>query len=97
MKQSIFENELDPIMTDEQEVELKNFYELIHKDLDKDILIFQRLIEDNNDEFLLSDFTEEMKQDIESLEFSETYILNKDFMKNPRKPTLDYSNILERH
>ncbi|MCG2544241.1 hypothetical protein [Staphylococcus sp. RIT622] len=97
MKQSIFENELDPIMTDEQEVELKNFYELIHKDLDKDILIFQRLIEDNNDEFLLSDFTEEMKQDIESLEFAETYILNKDFMKNPRKPTLDYSNILERH
>lgn len=97
MKKSIFENKLDPILEEDQEVELNHCYELIHKDLDNDVLIFERLIDDNNKEFLLSDFTEEMKEDIEKLEFGETYILNRDFMKNPRRPSLEYSDILEKH
>ena len=32
MKKSIFENKLDPILEEDQEVELNHCYELIHKD-----------------------------------------------------------------
>ncbi|POA06087.1 hypothetical protein [Staphylococcus caprae] len=96
MRNSNFESDLDPILTDENEVELKYLYELIHKDLEKNILIFERLIDDNNEEYLVSDFTEEMKYDIAELELGESYIISKGLMENPRKPTIDYASILER-
>ncbi|MCG1301877.1 hypothetical protein K4T46_11785 [Staphylococcus epidermidis] len=85
MRNLNYENELDPIVNDE-ETNLEDFYELIFKDKSKKELVFKNLV---SNDYLLSEVTEDILEDIENTEFGETYILNKEFMKNPRKPSIE--------
>lgn len=85
MRNLNYENELDPIVNDE-ETNLEDFYELIFKDKSKKELVFKNLV---SNDYLLSEVTEDILKDIENTEFGETYILNKEFMKNPRKPSIE--------
>ena len=85
MRNLNYENELDPIVNDE-ETNLEDFYELIFKDKSKKELVFKNFV---SNDYLLSEVTEDILEDIENTEFGETYILNKEFMKNPRKPSIE--------
>lgn len=85
MRNLNYENELDPIVN-EEETNLEDFYELIFKDMSKKELVFKNLV---SNDYLLSEVTEDILEDIENTEFGETYILNKEFMKNPRKPSIE--------
>ncbi len=85
MRNLNYENDLDPIVNDE-ETNLEDFYELIFKDKSKKELVFKNLV---SNDYLLSEVTEDILEDIENTEFGETYILNKEFMKNPRKPSIE--------
>ena len=85
MRNLNYENELDPILN-EEETNLEDFYELIFKDMSKKELVFKNLV---SNDYLLSEVTEDILEDIENTEFGETYILNKEFMKNPRKPSIE--------
>ncbi|MBT2888990.1 hypothetical protein [Staphylococcus epidermidis] len=85
MRNLNYENELDPIVN-EEETNLEDFYELIFKDKSKKELVFKNLV---SNDYLLSEVTEDILEDIENTEFGETYILNKEFMKNPRKPSIE--------
>lgn len=85
MRNLNYENELDPIVN-EEETNLEDFYELIFKDKSKKELVFKNLV---SNDYLLSEVTEDILEDIENTEFGDTYILNKEFMKNPRKPSIE--------
>ena len=85
MRNLNYENELDPIVN-EEETNLEDFYELIFKDKSKKELVFKNLV---SNDYLLSEVTEDMLEDIENTEFGETYIINKEFMKKPRKPSIE--------
>lgn len=85
MRNLNYENELDPIVN-EEETNLEDFYELIFKDKSKKELVFKNIV---SNDYLLSEVTEDILEDIEITEFGETYIINKEFMKNPRKPSIE--------
>lgn len=85
MRNLNYENELDPIVN-EEETNLEDFYELIFKDKSKKELVFKNLV---SNDYLLSEVTEDILEDIENTEFGETYIINKEFMKNSRKPSIE--------
>ena len=85
MRNLNYENELDPIVN-EEETNLEDFYELIFKDKSKKELVFKNLV---SNDYLLSEVTEDILEDIENIEFGETYIINKEFMKKPRKPSIE--------
>lgn len=86
MRKLNYENELDPIINEDAETSLEDFYELIFKDKSKKELVFKNIV---SNDYLLSEVTEDMLEDIENTEFGETYIINKEFMKNPRKPSIE--------
>ena len=60
-----YENELDPIINEEAETSLEDFYELIFKDKSKKELVFKNLV---SNDYLLSEVTEDMLEDIENKE-----------------------------